>query len=242
MADQSPTILIKRCSTCGLEKPATLAHFHPNKGGKYGLRGQCRECRNDRVLVLIRQPHQVERRRSQQSAYVASGRNAERCKRWRGANLDKELASRRKWMAKNAEKVRSTDLARREANREAYRAKQRRADAKVKSNPDLTLRKRMRDRLRCFLKGQKSGTKTEFLLGYSRQELKRHIERQFTSGMTWEKLLAGEIHIDHIIPVAEFAGAKIGTPEFRACWGLTNLRPMWAEQNRQKQAKVLSLL
>jgi hypothetical protein len=78
------------------------------------------------------------------------------------------------------------------------------------------------------------------LVGYTIAELKRHIERQFIKGMTWANM--GEWHIDHIIPVASFSYQSVDDPEFRICWGLTNLRPMWAEENRAKSDKVLTLL
>lgn len=60
--------------------------------------------------------------------------------------------------------------------------------------------------------------------------------------MTWDKVFGGEIHIDHIVPVSAFSIRDAGDPDFAACWALSNLRPMWAKDNRRKGAKVLSLL
>ena len=36
----------KVCKTCKKELPATEQYFHKEKGGKYGLRSNCRECRH----------------------------------------------------------------------------------------------------------------------------------------------------------------------------------------------------
>lgn len=80
----------------------------------------------------------------------------------------------------------------------------------------------------------------EQILGYSIEDLKRHIERQFTKGMTWEKFLAGQIHIDHIIPQADFN--LDDDDEWKACWNISNLRPMWGVQNLSKQHKRLFLV
>jgi hypothetical protein len=60
------------------------------------------------------------------------------------------------------------------------------------------------------------------LLGYSAIELKYHLEKQFTNGMTWNNY--GEWHIDHIKPVSSF---DKDTPVSIVC-ALDNLQPLWA--------------
>lgn len=82
--------------------------------------------------------------------------------------------------------------------------------------------------------------KVEDMLGYTISDITKHIEKQFTKGMTWDKFRNGDIHIDHIIPKAEFDLTDI--KEWRTCWGLPNLRPLWAKDNRAKSAKVMTLL
>lgn len=60
------------------------------------------------------------------------------------------------------------------------------------------------------------------ILGYSALELKKHIEKLFTPGMSWKNY--GEWHIDHIIPVSSFnKNEKISI----VC-ALNNLQPLWA--------------
>lgn len=82
--------------------------------------------------------------------------------------------------------------------------------------------------------------KTEERLGYTMAELRTHLERQFTKKMTWRKFMQGEIHIDHIHPKKSF---DLSDPEqWKVCWSLPNLRPLWAKENREKSAKVLTLL
>ena len=72
-------------------------------------------------------------------------------------------------------------------------------------------------------------------LGYSTTELRAHLERQFVKGMSWEN--KGKWHIDHIRPVASFDIPSIESDEFRDCFGLHNLRPVWAKENMRKGAK-----
>jgi hypothetical protein len=76
--------------------------------------------------------------------------------------------------------------------------------------------------------------------GYSIAELKAHLERQFTKGMSWPRFMAGEIHIDHIIPQKEFDLRD--DEQWRKCWCLSNLRPLWARDNLAKRDKRLFLL
>jgi hypothetical protein len=78
------------------------------------------------------------------------------------------------------------------------------------------------------------------ILGYGVEELKAHIERQFLKGMTWGNI--DRWHLDHIVPAASFNFSSYEDEEFKACWALTNLRPLWSEENQRKSAKRLYLL
>lgn len=78
------------------------------------------------------------------------------------------------------------------------------------------------------------------LVGYSIEDLRRHLERQFVDGMTWDAFDRGEIHIDHIVPQRDF---DLRDPaEFRSCWSLGNLRPLWAGDNLSKLGKRIYLI
>jgi len=77
------------------------------------------------------------------------------------------------------------------------------------------------------------------LIGYSGDDLRLHIERQFTKGMEWAKV-GKEIEIDHIIPVAKMIADGITDPAIINA--LSNLRPVWKVDNREKRAKILTLL
>lgn len=84
-----------------------------------------------------------------------------------------------------------------------------------------------------------SSNQVEAVCGYSIAELMRHLEKQFTKGMSWELFKAGRIHIDHIIPQASFD--LNNASDVSACWALSNLRPLLARDNLVKQHKVTSL-
>lgn len=70
--------------------------------------------------------------------------------------------------------------------------------------------------------------KTHQILGCSFEELKRHIEKQFTKGMKWSNY--GDWHIDHRIPIASANSAT----ELEYLLHYMNLQPMWADENLAK--------
>lgn len=112
------------------------------------------------------------------------------------------------------------------------------ASQKIRDTPRGTLNDRISAGIRQSLKGSKAGQKWESLVEYSLNDLKKHIEKQFEQDMTWEKLMAGEIHIDHIIPKSVFNFSDPKHADFKKCWSLKNLRPMWAAENLQKHNKL----
>lgn len=88
------------------------------------------------------------------------------------------------------------------------------------------------------LRGLKSGRRWQLLVGYTTEDLRRHLEALFVPGMTW--LNHGEWHIDHKRPLSSFMFASTDDPAFKECWALSNLQPLWAEDNLRKWAKWAS--
>ena len=79
--------------------------------------------------------------------------------------------------------------------------------------------------------------KTFDLLGYSLEEIMAHLEALFTIGMTWDNY--GEWHVDHKIPMASFNFETTDDREFKLCWCLDNLQPLWGPENLSKGTKLL---
>jgi hypothetical protein len=55
--------------------------------------------------------------------------------------------------------------------------------------------------------------------------------------MTWENY--GEWHVDHIVPVSAHNFETTEDIDFKKCWDLSNLQPLWATDNMRKNAKLL---
>lgn len=66
-------------------------------------------------------------------------------------------------------------------------------------------------------------------VGYTLQELRQHLQSQFTNGMSWQNY--GQWQIDHIRPISSFDFTTYQDEDFKLCWSLTNLRPLWAKDN-----------
>lgn len=69
-------------------------------------------------------------------------------------------------------------------------------------------------------------------------------EKQFIDGMSWGnhgKCNKGNTtwHIDHIIPKSAFNITSVDDFDFKRCWALSNLRPMWGVDNCRKSKSVL---
>lgn len=80
-----------------------------------------------------------------------------------------------------------------------------------------------------------SDKNTDFCLinfGYTLDQLIKYIEPMFTSGMNWERYLAGDIQLDHIVPARVFdLSNRAGV---HRAYALNNLQPLWRSDNARK--------
>ncbi len=174
-------------------------------------------------------------------------------KRWRDKNRAKQHALTVAWQRRNRARINKQYRDRYAANPELYRAKLKakrarmgakyraqvkRARTKMRSTSEGMLYHRMSQSVRSALFGSKRKCKWENLLGYSVQELKAHLESQFTEGMTWDKFFGGGIHIDHVIPRMNFNYVSSNDLQFKQCWALSNLRPIWPKENSVSGARA----
>lgn len=111
---------------------------------------------------------------------------------------------------------------------------------KMATDPCFRINIRMRVAIGKALKGKKDGRKWELLVGYTSKDLEAHLERQLPRGCAMRDFASGKLHIDHIIPKSMFDVTK--PEELRACWALTNLRPLRAKANLKKGSKRVTLL
>ena len=107
---------------------------------------------------------------------------------------------------------------------------------RVNSNPKHKLNMRISNSIRNSIISGKNGQTWSLLVDYLIDDLMKHLEKQFSDGMTWENY--GEWHIDHKIPISAHNFTKPEHRDFKRCWSLKNLQPMWASENISKGAKL----
>lgn len=201
-------------------------YYQANKGDYYERTLRWREENPDRYAEAARAWRADNPEKTRSYSREWRERNPEVAGRWAKENPDKARQYVAEWRARNVEKVR---LSAREHMRTKLATPRGRLEAAIKGGIIASIKT-----------GSKNRRKTFDLLGYTADDLFRHLERQFSPGMTWKNY--GEWEVDHILPISSFSYDTPDCEQFRACWALTNLRPLWRRENRSKRDKVLYLL
>lgn len=95
------------------------------------------------------------------------------------------------------------------------------------NDPVFRAWERQRNQFTKWFKGQRLTNSLSRLLGYTPEQLGRHLESQFQEGMNWGNM--GQWHIDHVIPKNLFDPTC--PKQIAQCWSMQNLRPLWAKDN-----------
>lgn len=224
MDGRTTTAMGKTCTKCGAVKPIDDFRANPRYAG--GRVHWCKDCAS-----AYRKAHYVANKgkiQAQGRAYYVAHKQATNERSAKNYAANKEAHAGRVAAARKRDPEHYRELAR------EYQRKRRGVDVEWK------LRSRLSAQLNYCLKTGKGGKTTESMVGYSIHELREHLERQFTDGMTWANM--GKWHIDHIVPLASFTITGANDPELRRAWSLPNLRPLWAADNMAKGDKRLTLL
>jgi hypothetical protein len=217
---------VKICTRCGEEKAATAQFFSRSKDGRHGVRARCKSC--DTAAM-----------REYRRAHPAAFSRYERDRHQRHA--DARRASMRRYYEEHSEELNQRRRQYRAANRERLLAARRARLEIEKHDPNFKVAKAISGSLLRALRHKKNGAMWETLVGYDREQLVRHLERQFKRGMSWANF-GTKWHIDHIRPVSSFTFTSADDTEVKACWALTNLRPLWKLDNLSKHAKRTHLI
>ncbi len=231
----------KKCNTCEVEKE--LDCFGNNKRNIDGIENKCKECykkerkqNRDKLREsqkkwreknpeYMKKYEQSEKRKNYQKEYYRENSELykDRTKKRRKENPEREKEARNKYREENKEKLN-------EYHRK-WKENKRNTDIQYKLQSNMS--RRIRYELNTLLKGKKTKRTTEYI-GCSIEELKAHLEKMFTTEMSWQNY--GSVwHIDHKIPCAtwNFENAF----ENRCCWNYRNLSPMLASENQSKHDK-----
>lgn len=245
----------KVCTKCEVRKPATLATFRAHKRGIHGLHSICRSCDSAAAIAKRSAETPEARQKRRETAKIkartrrkaspgrrpavsdkakAYRKTASKSQYWKDPDRARDLA--RKSAAKNRDAVVERTRKWRKANPEKQKAIEARNRTTRRSNPQVRLHEAIGLQVWLGLKGKKGGQSWLTMVNYSLADLARHLERQFLPGMTWDNY-GPTWHVDHIVPKASFSFQSAADEGFRACWALTNLRPLWSIENIRKGAR-----
>ena len=111
----------------------------------------------------------------------------------------------------------------------------RRFRSRYKIDIGFRLNNRLKVQIRKALKGEKKGRRWQEFVGYSLDDLVKHLSRMLPKRMTLERALAKGWHIDHIVPKSTY---NLADPdELSRAWCLSNLRLIPAHENWSKNDK-----
>ncbi len=103
-----------------------------------------------------------------------------------------------------------------------------------------TLYNRLKKGIRRGLRELSAGSNWFSSLGYTVDQLRDSIESKFTNGMGWHN--KQDWHIDHVLPIRMFNLHGVDCKDFKECYSIDNLQPLWRNENIRKYHEVDKLL
>lgn len=232
----------KICTGCGV--PKVLKKFSKAKTGLFGVRGDCKVCEKARKKAYYIVHIEEKRAKGRASARARKGA----AKAYYEANKNKIITQTRAYRKANKEKIkiyREVNREKRTIQRKVYQKshkKERNTYNRLRNRIDskYKLNKNMRTGIWQSLKLSKGGRAWKILVDYTIDDLITHIEKKFVDGMTWDNYGKDGWVIDHKIPISVFNFTNPEHRDFKRCWSLSNLQPMWEHDNCIKHTKLIN--
>jgi len=213
----------KTCTKCFIEKQ--IDKFSVYKRGLFGVKTVCKKC--DSIRGKQYNIDNKDRIKASQKQYYID-------------NKEKRDAYQKEYNIKHRNEINTRNKKYNAKHRDEMNAYYRKYNNhRYKTDMHFKINKNIRTAIRNSLKGNKDGKHWEDIVGYTLIDLKRHLEKQFTEGMTWKNHERYGWHIDHKVPVNAFNFTKPEHEDFKKCWALSNLQPMWSEDNMSKSNKLI---
>lgn len=212
---------MKNCINCNLSKINDMYYSRIRNNGIISYDKTCRECRKQ-----IQKKWSIgnkEKKKETDKIYRENNkeRKRENDKNWRTLNKEKKKETDRIYRENNKERIKSWKLENRSKLREYQNIWRQIPKNKIIDN--------QRSRLHSSL--IRKDKKTIDYIYCSGIFLKKWIEWQFNSNMTWDNY--GKYwHIDHVIPCSHH---ELNKDVFKWC----NLRPLEASKNLSKNNKIV---
>lgn len=249
------------CTKCGEELPAISKFFNKNNKLKGGLHCWCKKCCKDYSIQYRKDNLDNLKKYHKQWCKDHSNELKDYKRLWYQKNQQVILGQKKIYYKTNIDKILEREKKYRQSDRgkeiikryqqseDGMRAlkegnKRYRQSEKGKKKSRLTnkkhyernkLSKTMSVGIRRALKHEKANRHWEEFVPYTLEQLKKYLENLFQDGMSWDNY--GKWHLDHIKPISLFNIISPDCGDFKYCWSLENLQPLWAADNFKKSNK-----
>lgn len=154
---------------------------------------------------------------------------------WQCNNKDKVKAYKRKNNLTESTKLKKKEWEKNNLHKKRlYTKKKRETDPRFKLSGVIRCLMNSRLRARAISKLSKN---TFDCLYFTLDEFMAEMESKFLPGMSWNN--HGKWHIDHKKPDSSFNYKSVGDDDFKECWKLSNLQPLWARDNIKKSNIII---
>jgi hypothetical protein len=216
---------MKKCNQCN--ENLELEKFNNLKTSFDGKSNTCKEC--SKLYQRLNYFKYKSQKTKYSKQYYIKNKEYKQSyhKDLRKTNEHKEY--QKEWRENNREKIIDWWLKNPNYMKE-YQKGRIKVDSKYKLNK--TIGNLIRDSFRKTCKGKFNKSKyTQEILGCTLEEFVKHLQSQFTEGMTLEN--HGEWEMDHIKPISLASTEE----EIYKLNHYTNFQPLWKEDNRKKSNK-----
>jgi hypothetical protein len=213
----------KKCNTCGIDKEDNcFSKKYKTKDGIQKYQPICKDCAKLYQIEYKIKNRDIVIQKSRINYKNNREKYLEQKKEYYKENKQQILEYKVEYRNRDGKKELAREYSKQyqKENKEKYYSYRRR-------NPHIIAWRNILYRALRYL-GKEKEFSTVDMLGYSANDLKIHMEKQFKEGMTWNN--HGEWEIDHIRPLTSF------DTQTDACVvnALSNLQPLWKEENIKK--------
>lgn len=232
----------KVCTKCKIEKDLDL--FHNKANGKYG---KCCHC-----MCCVKKANNEWRKKNKKKISEANRlmriKNKEKIAECLAKNYQKNKEKRKSASKKRYHRVKNSEEFKKKCKEYYEKNKDKIIQRQLKkrnSSPKLKLSHNISTGIRDSLKRGKEGYHWETIVGYTVNDLRKHLESLWEPWMNWANYgnpngdHSNCWHIDHIKPVSWFDFKTYKDPEFKQCWSLSNLQPKEGRANISKQNRFI---
>jgi hypothetical protein len=224
---------IKKCNTCGREKPMS-AFFY--EGSKNKPKARCKSCnRKKRIDARSKKLGREWRLKDKYKCDIEGHKVCTKCmsaKKYEEFNVNRSGPKEGKLFSicKECDLAKYNKLRIKNKKKDAKKRKER-----YRTDKNHRLRLCIRRRIQMAVKHNAKSASTFDLLGCTIPEYKTYLESKFKTGMTWDNYGRYGWHIDHVKPCAMFDLSD--KEQQKECFHYSNTQPLWQSENHRKGAK-----